>query len=142
MLYQQGGIRQDNLGSLQGWLNLNLEANSSPELGATTFTATTISIITSSIITVSIKGLYVKHSLCDSRHTWHSAQQCSAISECHYDEYHILFIIKVNVIMLSVVMLSVVMLTVIMMTVIMLCVVMLSVIMLRLVAPTIISMFF
>ncbi len=57
-------------------------------------------------MTLSKKCLFVTVSVNNIQHKFHSAYQHSI--QCHYAEYHDLFIVMPNVIMLSVVMLNVV----------------------------------
>jgi hypothetical protein len=63
-------------------------------------------------MTLSIKDLYVKLSIGDRIKT------LSITTFCHYAEYRVLFIIKLNVIMLNVIMLNVIMLSVVMLSVV------------------------
>ncbi len=68
--------------------------NSTPGVGATTFSITTFSIIT-----LSVKGLFVTFSIKDTK--YHNY-------ECLYADCHDLHIVLLNVIMLYVIMLNVV----------------------------------
>jgi hypothetical protein len=54
-------------------------------------------------MTLILYGLYVTHSITDTRHI-----NALHYAECHYAEWHVLPIVMLNVIMLSVVMLIVV----------------------------------
>ncbi len=50
--------------------------------------------------------------ICDAKHKRHSAEwesvvkQGFIVAECHYGEWHVLFVVMLNVVMLNVIMLS------------------------------------